>query len=91
MSANNRDDIDPKDALRVVAQEYDRLLHDEEAEAKNAAARHTALKVMLTHRALLLKLFPADRLPPELDLGAARAAIAMEDPHDDDDEAGDPG
>lgn len=90
MSANNRDDIDPKEALRVVGREYDRLLHDETAEAKNVAARHTALKVILTHRDLLLKLLGRGDAPG-IDLGAARAAIAMEDPHDDDDEAGDPG
>ncbi|MCW8085769.1 hypothetical protein [Sabulicella glaciei] len=85
MSAEEVPEIDALAAMRVLAREYDRLLHDEEADARGASARHAALKVMLAHYEALRKLLPRPA-PSILDLGAARAAIAQEEPSLDDDE-----
>lgn len=79
------DPLDVKRALELLAKEYHRLLHDEEVDAKQAAARHAALKAVLAHYGALLKLLPAQGPQPP-DLGAMRAAIAQEMPSDDDDD-----
>ena len=84
------DPLDVKRALGLLTEEYFRLLRDEEADAKQAATRHTALKAVLAHYAALLKLLPP-QAQHETDLGALRAAIAQEMPSDDDDDEGDAG
>ena len=82
---NHPPPFDAREAESLLGQEYMRLLHDEEADAKLVGARHAALKGVLAHLDAVRKFIAAhapDDIPTQA-LGAARAAIAQETPPDD--------